>query len=93
MKKVPRILDVAGDAPEGPVQLNKFSTNEEILISEQEHSACCSAARARRLADRYKGNFYVHFNLTEIQIRDWFKNKDRTDKRRMSQQSDAADGA
>jgi hypothetical protein len=86
MKKVPRILDVVGDAAEGPVQLNKLSTYEEILVSEREHSACCSAARARRLEDRYKGNdFYVHFELTEKQIYRWFRAKDERDKRLISQ--------
>jgi hypothetical protein len=46
--------------------------------------------RAKRLADRYGGDFYINFNLLPMQITDWFKNKNRIAKRQISKQSDGA---
>ena len=88
-RKVPRIPDDVGDAPEGLVQKNELSTYEELLQSEWNHSVFCSAARAGRLAKRYEGK--VNFNKNKQQIIDRFKRKHRAEKRR--REKDAADGA
>jgi hypothetical protein len=88
-RKVPRIPDDVGDAPEGLVQKNELSTYEELLRSEWNHSTNCSSARAGRLAKRYEGK--VNFNKNKQQIVNWFKSKHRTEKRR--REKDAADGA
>jgi hypothetical protein len=89
IQQVPRIPDTAGDAPEGPVQRNAFSTYEDFLQSERVHSAYCSAARAHRLAERYKD--YANFKKTKKQIYKWFRSKNAAEKRK--NERDAADGA
>ena len=66
MRQVPRIPDVAGDAPEGPVQRNALFTYEAILQRERVHSTYCSTTRAQRLTERCKD--YVNFKRTKDQV-------------------------